>query len=442
MNLSEQPPPCDLDAERAVIGGVLLLAETLPEAVRDLGTEAFHATAHRAMWAGVRRLAARSEPIDIVTLREELQRAGELEKAGGAEALYALAEATPTASHLEHYVRIVVDLAAKRDLRNEGFALVEASCNGWPAADLLRDHEDRVAKIRERLTRDKGQLLKGAAVVGPRIAGFMPPALPTGIPDLDRNLGGGLRPGFTPITGRWGRGKTTWANQVVANAAGCRIPCLVISLEDSVERQVAVMVARLARVDSKEIGTGVFIEEPGRPAAEKARLVEDAYGYYGKELDPWISFTAEPQLARLERLVAAWARQNEQAPHRVVLLDTAHSVSVDAESAVERVDRVAAAFKRLQMDHRLIVLATCHMSRAGEIRDSTEIEYKADMIVKVEAEDPDHPDAEDRSLDDYCRGNATVCVRLVVAKDKVAGQTGETALVFRKPLGEFTGRAR
>jgi replicative DNA helicase len=442
MSISDSPPPCNLDAERAVIGGVLFLAGLLPEAVRDLETEVFYSTGHRAMWGGVRRLAARSEPIDIVTLREELQRAGELEEAGGAEALYALAEGTPTAAHLEHYARIVVDLAAKRELRSEGLALVEASGNGWPAADLLRDHEDRVARIRERLTREAEQLRRGAAVVGPSIAGYMPPALPTGIPDLDRSLGGGLRPGFTPITGRWGRGKTTWANQIVANAAACQVPCLVISLEDSIERQVAVMVARLAQVDSKEIGTGVFTDEPGRPAEEKARLVEEAYAFYSKELDPWVSFTAEPQLARLERLVTAWARQHEQARHRVVLLDTAHSVSVDAESAVERMDRVAAAFKRLQLDHRLIVLATCHQSRAGEIRDSTEIEFKADMIVKVEAEDPDHPAAEDRSLDDYCRQHTTVCVRLVVAKDKVAGQTGQTALVFRKPLGEFTGRAR
>ncbi len=442
MNSQEQPPPFDPDAERAVIGGVLIEAGTLPEVVRDIESEAFYSTGHRTMWAAIRRLAARSDPIDIVVLREELERAGELEQAGGADALYALAQAVPTAANIGHYARIVTDLAVKRDLRNEGLALVEASANGWPAVDLLRDHEDRIVRIRERLRGETGQLLRGAAVVGPRISGFMPPALPTGIPDLDRNIGGGLRPGFTPVTGRWGRGKTTWANQIVAAAAACQVPGLVISLEDSVERQVAVMVARLAQVDSKEIGTGVFTDEPGRSAEEKARLVEEAYAFYGKELDPWISFTSEPHLARLERLVTAWVRQHEQARHRLVLLDTAHSVAVDADSSVERMDRVAATFKRLQMDHRLIILATCHMSRAGEIRDSTEFEFKADMIVKVEAEDPDRPDAEDRSLDDYCRQNSTVCVRLIVAKDKVAGQTGETSLVFRKPFGQFTGRAR
>src|SRR5207247_7057179 len=117
LELPARIPPHNLDAERAVLGAILLEGrETLPRVIEVLRPSDFYTEAHRAMYATMLRLFDRGEPVDLITLSEELRRADQLEFVGGPAALALLVEQASIAAHLISYAQIVRDMAVLREL--------------------------------------------------------------------------------------------------------------------------------------------------------------------------------------------------------------------------------------------------------------------------------------------------------------------------------------
>lgn len=159
------PAHCS-EAERAVLGILLLEPGAISPVIEGLEAPDFSTEQHRAIFNGIRSLFQRAEPVDVITLTDELRRSGNIEQAGGPLAVAALAEEAATAAHLRSYVKILQDLGLKRRISGLGERLIRGARNGQPASVLLEMIESGLAEMRapaRRATpqaREAGDLLR------------------------------------------------------------------------------------------------------------------------------------------------------------------------------------------------------------------------------------------------------------------------------------------
>ncbi len=139
---------CSLEAERAVLGAILLDAESLPKAMEVLAPEHFYHSGHRKMFSAMVSLHERGVPVDAITLAEELRGRGELEEIGGHLAIATMVEEAATAAHLQSYAGIVREHAVKREVIKLAEGLATAAQNGSQATELVDQATDEVARLR------------------------------------------------------------------------------------------------------------------------------------------------------------------------------------------------------------------------------------------------------------------------------------------------------
>ena len=142
--LTSKIPPHSLEAERAVLGAILLEPESLPKAVEILKPADFYKEGHRRIFATMLGLFERSEPVDLLTLSEELRRSGELDEVGGPAALASLVEEAATAAHLLSYAAIVREKALLRDLIRIATEIVGQSYEAKEDVDSLLDQAEKI----------------------------------------------------------------------------------------------------------------------------------------------------------------------------------------------------------------------------------------------------------------------------------------------------------
>lgn len=241
MNLDEHgalQPPQDLAAEQSVLGGMLLNRDAIGDVVEALaGPADFYKPAHQAVYEVILELFGRGDPADAVTVAAELHRRGDLARLGGAPYLHSLIAAVPTAANAHYYAEIVAEKAILRRLVAAGTRITQLGHHGnetGEAADVVeraRATLDDVALAARGGTR-AAEIDDLAAAALTRYANPTPAGVPTGCPDLDGILGGGLRPGtLTVIGARPATGKTVVGMCLALHAAQHGDGALFISLE-------------------------------------------------------------------------------------------------------------------------------------------------------------------------------------------------------------------
>jgi replicative DNA helicase len=233
-------PPQDLDAERSVLGAMLLSTEAMAEVVELLNADDFYRSAHGKIYQALRMLFAQGEPIDTITAVDALRRAGILEEVGGALYLRDLVDEVPTPAGAPHYARIVADAALRRRLIGAAADIIDTAYQGATDADDIADGaEQRIYDVARR------EDTEDAAIVGDLINEAMSElesiqnresaytGLPTGFRDLD-DLTSGLQPGnLVIVAARPGIGKSSLAINIARNVAVTGEPVAVFSLEMS-----------------------------------------------------------------------------------------------------------------------------------------------------------------------------------------------------------------
>ena len=233
-------PPQDLDAERSVLGAMLLSTEAMAEVVELLDADDFYRSAHGKIYQALRMLFAQGEPIDVITAVDALRRGGILDEVGGALYLRDLVEEVPTPAGAPHYARIVADAALRRRLIGAAADIIDTAYEGSTDADDIADGaEQRIYDVARR------EDTEDAAIVGDLINQAMSElesiqnresaytGLPTGFRDLD-DLTSGLQPGnLVIIAARPGIGKSSLAINMARNVAVTNEPVAVFSLEMS-----------------------------------------------------------------------------------------------------------------------------------------------------------------------------------------------------------------
>src|ERR1700746_2107243 len=280
----ERPLPNNLDAERSVLGAVLLDNNALNAAIENLRPEDFFLDQHRRVFLQMIALGEAQQAIDLVTLTESLHRVGELESSGGAPYLASLADGMPRVSNIEHYARIVKEKALLRNLIHATHNIQQRAFEGEDGADAVLDNaessifalaEDRVKigliPIKD-IVRDNFERLEKIFREGKSITGVS-----TGYTELDKLLSG-LQPSeLLILAARPSQGKTALAlnfAETISIRAGS--PVAFFSLEMSKESLLQRLVASVAQIDSHKFRSGHLSREDWRRMTEALGTIASA----------------------------------------------------------------------------------------------------------------------------------------------------------------------
>jgi replicative DNA helicase len=394
VELPSRIPPHNLDAERAVLGAVLLEGrDALPRAIEVLKTSDFYTEAHRAVYEAMLRLFDRGEPVDLITLTEELRRNDQLQFAGGPAALALLVEQASIAAHLMSYAGIVRDMAVLRELIQTSTQIITQAFDAKEDVQaLVDDAERRIFGLAERRLEGNalpvGKILKNTFEYIERLYERKEhiTGVATGFERLDLETSGFQPSDFIIIAGRPSMGKTAFA-LCIAQHVGIvlRGKVLVLSLEMSAQQLVQRLLCSEAKVDSQAVRTGFLTSADwNRLTAAAGRLAEAA-----------IYIDDSPGLTVLEARAKA-RRMKAEHGLDLVVIDYLQLMRGRAsmENRQQEISEISRSLKALAKELNVPVVALSQLSRAVEaraqrdfrpqlsdLRESGALEQDADVIL-------------------------------------------------------------
>ena len=428
MKPPDRIPPHDLEAERALLGLALLDGDTAA-LVADVDPAVFYTEAHRAIARSIARLVRAERPVDLLTLRDDLERAGDLQTVGGAAALALLLEQAGVAIHATAYLEIVREKASKRALVTLGHRLASDAYDeaGPSAGDLVTAGIGQLLRLQSGSTEiiEAPELFNGA-----KDAAEEP--IPSGLPLLD-DLFDGFTPGhLTVLAGRPGMGKTALACQLSHRLTRHdRVPVLFLSLEMPAKEIGARLLSIESGVNSRHIQRGTA-PDPARIAQARATLAASPFH---------IQRARTRQLSDVLTLIRTVVAKHHV---RIVFLDHIGKVAIKAagrrESRYQEISEVCEELKAAAMQLNVPIVALAQLNRGVEgrnsprprlsdLRDSGRIEEEADEVLFLWT-------AEERS-----EGKDPLPVKLTLAKDR-NGATGEREYLFHKSNGKLVEVSR
>ena len=427
----ERPLPHNLEAERSILGAIILDNHALNAAIEKIRSEDFFLSQHRQIFERMIQLGEKQQAIDVVTLMDDLTRRGELESAGGVAYLSQLADGLPRVTNVEHYARIVKEKAVLRSLIFSASAIQEQALAAGDDADVILDRaesvifqlaEDRVKAgligVKE-LVRDNYERLERIFSEGRRITG-----LASGYPGLD-NETAGLQPSeLIILAARPSMGKTALALNIAENVAlRLREPVAVFSLEMSKESLLLRLLASEARVDAHKFRTGhMGRDDWGKITGALTNLAEAPL---------WIDDSASSTVME----IGAKARRLKRDRGLSLLVVDYLQLVVPTHTGrgtnrQEEVSSISRGLKGLAKELKVPVLVLSQLTRAPErderkpqlsdLRESGAIEQDADVVLFI-----NRPNFYKTDMPEQDRAKA----ELIIAKQR-NGPTGTMNFVF------------
>ncbi|HZP18121.1 MAG TPA: replicative DNA helicase [Terriglobales bacterium] len=437
--------PVNVEAERSILGAILLDNLAYNQAAEHLKTDDFLLDAHRRIYARMMELAESSRSIDLITLSEELDRHGELESIGGAAYITGLLDGVPDRPSIEHYVKIVRDKALLRGLIHAATtAIARASEASDPAEEILNDVEAQIFQLSEKrigrgfmgvqeIIKESFGSVDALLQRGRRITG-----LETHYADLDEKTSGLQKSDLIIIAGRPSMGKTSFAMNIAENAAiqdGKTVA--IFSLEMSKEALLQRMLCSVARVDAHKFRTGSLWQDDMRKIAEAVEQLAHAPIF----IDDAPGITVSEMRAKARRLLQS------QGALDLIVVDYLQLMSGGGkryENRTQEVSAISRGLKALAKEMAVPVVALSQLSRAPEsrgagdhrpqladLRESGSIEQDADVVAFIFREEvykPDDPEVE---------GMAEVIIR-----KQRNGPTGTVKMAFLKASTRFESLAQ
>lgn len=408
FTLADAPqPPHSIEAEQAVLGGLLLDPAAWDNVADVVSPEDFYRADHKLIYQAIGALAGAGKPSDVVTVVGELERLGELEKAGGLAYLGSLARDTPTAANVRAYADIVRERSVLRQLIHAGSEIAASVFNneGETARELVDKAEQKVFEIAEMGFRGK----QGATSVRsllPAVIDQIDEAhsnpdklrgLPTGFTDFDR-MTGGLRPGdLVIVAGRPSMGKTTLAINMAEYAAlhhqpgneQSRISVAVFSMEMPSEQLITRMLSSIGGVPLQNLRSGRISDDDWVRITSATSQLSDAKIF----IDETPALTPTELRARARRI------KREHGLHLIVV-DYLQLMQVAGtkENRATEIAEISRGLKVLAKELGCPVIALSQLNRSVEqrenkkpvmsdLRESGSIEQDADMILLIYREE-------------------------------------------------------
>jgi replicative DNA helicase len=440
--------PASADAERAVLGAILLDNQAYPQAAEFLRAEDFSLDSHRRIYLRMMELAESGRPIDYVTLTEQLGQHKEIESVGGVAYVTSLTDGLPRVKNIEQYVKIVKDKALLRGRIHAASAAIQrAHEQEAPAEEIVDAAESAIFQVAEKrigqgfmaipdIVRSSFGSIDKLYEQGQRITG-----LETHFEDFDGMTSGLQKSDLVIIAARPSMGKTAFAMNIAENAAVEDQQVVgVFSLEMSRESLLLRMLCSQSMVDSHKLRTGFLgRDDYGKLVNGLASLVEAPIF-----LDDTPSISLSEMRAKCRRL------QQSQGRLELVIVDYLQLVAAAPlgssgrryENRTQEVSAISRGLKAMAKELRCPVVALSQLSRAPEartgnnrpqlsdLRESGAIEQDADVVAFIFREEvykPDDPDLEGKA-------------ELIIAKQR-NGPTGIVKLAFIKRSTRFENLA-
>jgi replicative DNA helicase len=437
-------PPHNLEAEASVLGSVLLDSEVLDRLEGTLSAEAFYKEGHRKIWLAMEHLRARNEPIDLVTLSDELRTRGELDEVGGLSYLVGLSETTPTAAYADYYARIV---AEKWTLRKLIHAAGEAMRMAYEEAGSLEDILDSAGRkvLEVSLQGGRSEFQSMRELVHETFEHIQmlyenqgqTEGIRCGFRELDAMLGG-LGPGsLNIIAARPSMGKTAFALTIAQNVALREgLGVAIFSLEMPAVQLVTRMLCSEARIDMNRLRQGQLTDR------DFSRLVDVA----GRISEAPIMIDDTPDMTLME-LRSRARRLRAQQKLGLIVIDYLQLMSGPnngrnaGENRQQEIAQISRGLKNLARELEVPVIALSQLSRAVEarpnkrpmlsdLRESGSIEQDADLVMFIYRDDYYNPHSEKAGI-----------AEIIVGKQR-NGPTGTVDLQFHAQHVRFNDLAK
>lgn len=431
--------PHSREAEEAVVGAVLINPEVYYDVAQFLQADDFYIHRHKWIWEAFTSLHEQRIPIDLLTLREELERKGQLAEIGGPAYLTALVNQVPSSLNAESYGHIVESHSIRRKMINAANAIASLAYNEDSIIDTVMDEAEKaVFNVSERrLHHDVEPISAVLSDYYDRIDDLAKRdedifGVPTGFIDLDKMLGGLQSSDLLIIAGRPGQGKTGFLLSVAKNAALTHKKHVAIfSLEMSNEQVAQRLIAQETGIDSQRLRTGKLQENEWPLFAQAIEVMSDTHIF----LDDTPAITPLQLRTKCRRL---------HLEHHLdlIIVDYLQLMGGDTrtDNRVQEVSYISRNLKVLARELNVPVLAAAQLSRAVEqrsdkrpvlsdLRESGSLEQDADIVMFIY-----RPDQYEK---DTVRQNIA---EIIVSKHR-NGPVGSVELIFRSTLAKFENAA-
>ncbi len=436
--------PHSNDAEQSVLGAVLLDNHIFNQAAQLLVAEDFFFPNHQKIFQRMADLSEQNQAIDMVTLKAELQRFGELESIGGTAYLASLINGLPRSENIEHYATIVRERAVLRRLIDLSNRTMARCLKGKDEPSLVLDETEReIFTIAEHHVKSGFQPVR--QLLHPTITYLHDlsrnrksvTGVPTGFKMFDEKTAGLQRSDMIVVAARPSMGKTAWALNVAQNASldhGLSVG--VFSLEMSRQQLVLRLLSSIAEVDHNSLRTGYISKSDWQRIENAQRQLEEARLF----IDDTASMSIVEMRSKARRLKAEHGLDLIIIDY-LQLMSSRESGRRSPENRTQEISAISRAIKGLAKELNIPVIAISQLNRGPEarpddhrpqlsdLRESGAIEQDADVVVFVHREDRYRKKKSPKEPEEEEPDNPAKPAEIIIAKQR-NGPTGTVKLVF------------
>lgn len=438
-------PPAAADIEASVLGAMMIEKEAVPKAIELLTAESFYLKEHKIIFDAMVSLFESGEPIDTVTLYEELKKREQAEEAGGAVYLSKLSQNISSAANIEYHAKIILEKQILRGLITSSHEIAKAAYEGTEDAfDILDQAERKIFEITEthlkktftgmdRAVRDALEYIE--AIHSNTKQKF---SVPTGFYELDEMLGGFQKSDLVIIAARPSMGKTALALTLARNAAvDHKVPVGIFSLEMATMQLIIRMLCAEGRLNAHLVRTGKLPSEEGIKLSKNAhRLIESPLYIDDTPAQTVLEIRAKARRLKAEKNIG------------MIVIDYLQLMQgpSNSESREREISHISRSLKSLAKELNIPVIALAQLNRAVEtrndkrpqlsdLRESGSIEQDADVVLFLNR--PEYYGIKNFADD----STSTEGVAEVIIGKQRNGPTGEVRLAFIKEYARFENLA-
>lgn len=447
--------PQNIEAERSVLGSILMDNDMLMDAREFVESDDFYRQAHKLIYQAMINLSDKSEAIDPLTLSDQLEKSNQLENVGGISYLTELAVATPTPENVGQYAKMIKDCSTLRQLIKVTTDITQKSYdNEEDVDDLLDQATNGIMQVAEH--RDNQDLkridsvLQGLLTKTQELAenGQEVTGLPTGYQDFDRMTTGLHEDELVILAARPAVGKTAFALNIAQNVAiRSQKTVVIFSLEMAADSLVSRMICSEGMLNAQHVRNGQMDDQEWSGFYSTASTLSDQEIY----IDDTPGIKVSEIRAKCKRLA------QEKRGIDLVIIDYLQLIEgTGRESRQQEVSYISRQLKKLAKELRVPIIALSQLSRSieqrndklpmlSDLRESGSIEQDADIVAFLHRDyygrDDKQNEVEGTALDDAMDEEEDNTVQLLIEKNR-SGARGKVELAFIKEYNKFTSISR
>lgn len=435
---AERLPPQNIEAEEAIIGGILLDPEAMGRVVEFLKPECFLIQAHQLIYQSALTLHLQGKATDLMTVATRLADQKQLETIGGQEKLAQIVNQTVSAVNIDQYALLILEKYLRREIIQAGYDISQFGFDNSKLLEEVFNHsEERLFQItqdrhREGLSSIAETLISTFQDIEDRSEGLKLPGITCGFYDLDAVTGGFQRSDLIIVAGRPSMGKTGFSISIAHNIAKAQhLPIAVFSLEMSKEQLVQRLLSSEARIESNRLRSGRVSQAEWEPLTMAISSLSELPIF----IDDTANITATEMRSKVRRL------QAEQGGNLgLVVIDYLQLMEGGSDNRVQELSRITRSLKSMARELNVPVIALSQLSRSVEsrtnkrpmmsdLRESGSIEQDADLVIMLYRDEYYNPDTPDRGI-----------AEIIITKHR-NGPTGTVKLLFDPQFTQFRNMA-